>query len=329
MRFHPTFKNKLYTDEIIHLELRSDFTAIQIDRTGNPQYNDGELIYYVPGGETLRFTVRIIARGNFRRMPENCSFPPLFINFKKKEVNNTIFDGQDKLKLVTPCQDEADVIEEYTVCKMYNRVTDLSFRVRLAKILYYDSSIGKKLFESYSYFIEDKDHVAEMNNCYEYIKFMTPFDLDKENYMKLSFFQYIIGNEDSFVVSRKNIVALQPDDSSLSPYAIPFDFDFSGFVYADYSKPKDIPEELMRNRRSYKGICYTNDELEEVFDFFRKLRPELKSVIINQKPLSRKERKYILTYIRYFYNIIGNKSLIKKEFIDICEKKRDYNIIDE
>ena len=176
------------SDEIIHLELRSDFTAIQIDRTGNPQYNDGELIYYVPGGETLRFTVRIIARGNFRRMPENCSFPPLFINFKKKEVNNTIFDGQDKLKLVTPCQDEADVIEEYTVCKMYNRVTDLSFRVRLAKILYYDSSIGKKLFESYSYFIEDKDHVAEMNNCYEYIKFMTPFDLDKENYMKLSFF---------------------------------------------------------------------------------------------------------------------------------------------
>jgi hypothetical protein len=201
--------------------------------------------------------------------------------------------------------------------------------VRLASILFYDTSIGTILFESYSYFIEDKVHVAERNNCSEYIIFMTPFDLDKENYMKLSFFQYMIGNEDWFVVSRKNIVALQPDDSSLSPYAIPFDFDFSGFVNADYSKPQDIPEELMRNRRSYKGLCYTNDELEEVFDFFRKLKPELESVIINQKLLSRKDRKYILTYIRYFYNIIWNKSLIKKEFIDICETGRDYNIIDK
>jgi hypothetical protein len=97
------------SDEIIQLELRSDFTAIQIDRTGNQQYYDGELIYYVPGGETLRFTVRIMARGNFRLMPENCSYPPLFINFKKNEVNNTLFDGQNKLKLVTPCHDEADV----------------------------------------------------------------------------------------------------------------------------------------------------------------------------------------------------------------------------
>ena len=47
---------------------------------------------------------------------------------------------------------------------MYNQVTDLSFKVRLVKILYFDTGRNKPVFEKYSFFIEDKDHVAERNN---------------------------------------------------------------------------------------------------------------------------------------------------------------------
>ncbi len=152
------------SDEIIRMELRSDFSAIQEERTENPEYHDGELIYYTPGAEPVRLSVKVMARGNFRLNPANCNFPPLFVDFKKNEVTGTVFENQNRLKLVTPCQLEEDLIDEYAIYKLYNQVTDLSLKVRLVKILYFDTGIKKKLFEKHSFFIEDKDHAAERNN---------------------------------------------------------------------------------------------------------------------------------------------------------------------
>ncbi len=153
------------SDDVIKMELRTDFSTIEKDRAGNPIYHDGELIYSSPDGETKKLSVQIRARGNFRRNPANCNFPPLFVNFKKSEVKNTIFDNQDRLKLVTPCQGEEDLVEEYTVYKMYNQVTDMSLKVRLVKIQYFDTSLDKKLFEKYSFFLEDGECLLKILRC--------------------------------------------------------------------------------------------------------------------------------------------------------------------
>jgi hypothetical protein len=314
------------SDEIIKIELKSDFTAIQKDRSENPVYHEGELIYYSPGGNVVKLSIKIMARGNFRRDPKHCDFPPLFVNFKKNEVKNTIFENQDKLKLVTHCIFEEDLIEEYLVYKLYNQITDLSFKVRLAKITYFDTALDKKLFEKYSFFLEDKDHVAERNNASEKDKFLTPFDLNQESYKKLSVFQYMIGNKDWFVTSRKNIVIMQPDDTSNAPYAVPYDFDFSGFVNAAYTKPKGVPEDLLSERRVYKGLCYTYDEIQETVKYYQELKPVFKSIIKKQKLISGYTRKQLLYYIDQFYVIIESGELIKQEFMEKCETKRDYNI---
>lgn len=191
------------SEDILRMELRSDFTAIQQNRTQNPQYFDGELTYYTSDNESKKLTVRVMVRGKFRLKPENCIFPPLFVDFKKSEVKKTIFDNQNRLKLVTPCQGEEDVIDEYTVYKLYNRVTELSIRVRLVKILYFDTGSNSILFEKHSFFIEDDDHAAKRNNCSVKDKFMTPFDIDRDSYTKLSVFEYLIGNKDWFVTSGK------------------------------------------------------------------------------------------------------------------------------
>jgi hypothetical protein len=267
-----------------------------------------------------------MVRGNFRRDPKHCDFPPLFVNFKKSDVKNTIFKNQDKLKLVTHCIFEEDLIEEYIVYKLYNQVTDLSFKVRLAKIAYFDTVLNKKLFEKYSFFLEDKDHAAERNNAFEKNKFLTPFNLDQESYKKLSVFQYMIGNKDWFVTSRKNIVIMQPNDTSRAPYAVPYDFDFSGFVNAAYTKPKGVPDSLLSERRVYKGLCYTYNEFQEIVKYYQELRPVFKSIIKKQKLFSASNREQLLYYIDQFYAIIENKELIQQEFLDKCETKRTYNI---
>jgi hypothetical protein len=169
------------SDEILNMELRSNFSAIRIDSVGEPQYFDGELVYYNPDGNHIKFSVKVRIRGNFRRNPDNCNFPPLMVNFKKDEVKNTIFEKQDKLKLVTPCQNEEDVFSEYIVYKMYNLVTDKSMKVRLVKILYFDTGKGKKVFEKHSFFIEEKEGVMERNESFEKNYFISPFNLDREN----------------------------------------------------------------------------------------------------------------------------------------------------
>jgi hypothetical protein len=314
------------SDEVINMELRFDLSAIQDERIEKPEYHDAELIYYTPGGDTKKLLIKLMVRGHFRRNPANCVFPPLSVNFKKNEVQNTIFENQNKLKLVTPCQNEMDVIDEYLIYKMYNQVTDQSMKVRLVKILYFDTSQGKELFEKYSFFIEEKEKVAERNNAIVKDRPITPFDLDRENVKKISVFQYIIGNKDWFYTSRHNIVIMQPKDSTQLSFAVPFDFDFSGFVDASYSNPIVAEGQMLPDRRVYKGLCFTADEFKDVFDFYGKLRPVFESIINNMDLLPKRIRKENINYIDYFYTVIKQPSLIKKEFLNVCETKKLYNI---
>ncbi len=314
------------SDEVLNLELRSNFTEIMADTADDPESHDGKLIYRSPDGKTKKFSVKVRARGDFRRDPEMCSFPPLLLNFKKKEVKNTIFRNQDKLKLVTPCQREEDVVEEYVIYRMYNEVTDMSMKVRLVKIRYFDTYSGKELFERHSFFIEDEDHVAKRNNAFKKNIFHTPFDLDRENFMRMSVFEYLIGNKDWFITSRRNIVIIQPQDTTKAPWVVPYDFDFAALIDASYTRPRIVSEEYLSTRRVYKGLCYTDDEFKRTFDFYRKLKPVFESIIDGQELISKATRRENIRYLERFYSIIEDREQFEKEFLETCETRKMYNL---
>ncbi len=309
------------------MELRADFSAIQNDRDGDPQEHRGVLTYQTPDGQTVKLRVKVTTRGNFRLDPSNCSFPPLLLDFKKEEVENTLFTSQDKLKLVTPCQTEVNIFNEYLIYKMYNQVTDLSMKVRLVNILYFDSGQNKKVFERHSFFIEDKERTAERNDLIAKDRFATPFDIDQDNFKKLSVFQYLIGNKDWFISSRKNIILMQSADSS-SLFAVPYDFDMAGFVDADYSKPAGVPENMLSDKRVYKGVCYSYDELKGVFEFYRELKPQFEYVINGQELVSKTGKKQILQYLNDSYKVLESNELVANKFLNTCETRKDYNLFE-
>lgn len=313
------------SDEILKMELRTDFASIQRGRSDSSEYFSGKLIYGT-GSNTVKLNVKVKARGNFRRNPKNCNFPPLLLNFKKNEVGNTLFRNQDKIKLVTPCQNEEDVIQEYLIYKLYNLVTDLSLNVRLVKIEYFDTGSEKMLFTRYSFFIEDIDNVADRANSRQVKMFMTPFNFDRDNYIKMTLFQYMVGNIDWYVTTGHNIAIMQPADSSDLPSAVPYDFDFSQFVDAHYSKPKGVLDEDLKTRRVFRGICFTDAEFEMAFDFYNALKPSFTELIKKKKFISQYTRTVCLEHIEYFFNVINNKELVKSEILDICETKKLYNL---
>ncbi|MFH0841221.1 MAG: hypothetical protein V1903_01240 [Bacteroidota bacterium] len=307
------------SEGIIRIELRSDFSAIEEERTGTPVYHDGELTYRQKGGKPVTIPVRVMARGNFRLNPANCSFSPLLLDFKKGDVKNTLFENQNKLKLVTPCQTEEDVIDEYTIYKMYNQVTDRSLKVRLANISYIDEGTHKKLFEKYSFFLEDKDQAAERNNAVIKKDTVNHWELNREGYLKLALFQYIIGNMDWHVTLGKNLEVMKQKDLSGELFAVPYDFDFSAFVNAEYTNRQGVPVDILVERRRYLGSCFTAEELGEVFDFYRELRPLFTSIIREQKLITLEDRKGILDFVDKFYSIIDNRDLVAEEFMSGCE----------
>ena len=104
-------------------------------------YFPGQWSYTDAGGETQRLEVSIRIRGNFRR--NYCELPPLRLNFKKSQVEGTLFDGQDKLKLVSPCrhglESQQDLLLEYMAYRIFEILTDYSFGARLIRLSYVDS----------------------------------------------------------------------------------------------------------------------------------------------------------------------------------------------
>lgn len=313
------------SDEVIRMELRSDFFNIKNDYTENSEYQDAELKYIAPDKQPVTLNVKIMTRGHFRRNPDNCSFPPLYINFKKSEVKNTIFENQDKLKLVTPCQGEDDLVEEYLIYKLYNRVTDMSLRVRLVKVLYYDTSSGKKLFERYSFFVENPEQAATRNNARISEKKLTPFDLDIGNYNKMTIFQYLIGNVDWNIEMRRNVILMQPDDTAKVPFAVPYDFDFSAFVSAHYTLPRGTAEDIVGERRRYIGLCFPYVQLISVFDLYNKLRPTFETIIEKQKTIPASDRNHLLKFLNDFYTVINDEDVATIVFQKSCQTRDPKN----
>ena len=105
--------------------------------------------------------VNIRARGKSRL--RLCKFPPLRLNFKDTDTSGTVFEGEEKLKLVTHCRKgdrfSKNVLKEYVAYRIFNLLSDNSFRVRLVHITYIDSdrNIDKNKTDNYGFLIEPVD----------------------------------------------------------------------------------------------------------------------------------------------------------------------------
>src|SRR5215813_13488305 len=82
-------------------------------------------------GLTVKDSVVLEVRGHFRR--DYCYFPPIRVLFKNNPYS--VMKPLGTLKLVSQCKtfstDKQYVLKEFIIYKIYNLLTDMSFRVRL------------------------------------------------------------------------------------------------------------------------------------------------------------------------------------------------------
>jgi len=85
-------------------------------------------------------------------------------------MDGTVFEGQDKLKLVTPCHDSRGsyqeyVLKEYLVYKTLGILTPVANRVRLVEITYEDIEDDYDTRTTIAFLIESAEQMAARNGA--------------------------------------------------------------------------------------------------------------------------------------------------------------------
>lgn len=277
------------------------------------------LTYISPADTNVSLPLALVVRGNFRRDAANCIFPPLYINFPKKTVKGTLFAKQNKLKLVTHCRDDEYVVREFLIYKLYNLLTDLSFKARLAQVTYLDS-LGKRKPETHwGMLLEDEDDISNRNGISVYKNRLKAAYVDTTNMATVAVFEYMIGNTDWSVVFRHNI-KMVVDSTKPRPMAIPYDFDHAGLVDTRYAKPAEQLNIETVRERLYRGPAYPMKILNQVFARFKALKPAFYALYQNDKRLSASYIRDTIYYLDDFYKIIDNPDKARAVFLSDLDR---------
>ena len=300
--------------DILRIQIEANMKALLKDRGVNPIYHWGKLSYTEGVGDTITLPIKVKVRGNFRRLPTNCNFPPLLIDFSKKKGVNTLFDYQDKLKLVTKCQRDDYVFQEYLVYEAYNIITDLSFKARLVEVTYIDSLGKRKPETAHAFFIENEARLAKRLAAKIHPTKNIAMSLsDSVQMATVAMFEYMIGNNDWSVSALHNIKLMTKTGRLFLP--IPYDFDHSGIVEANYALPPPQLEIASVRERLYRGLNYSPAVFKEVFDKFNAVKPQIYALYEGNPKLNSFYIKRTLRYLDDFYDAINDPKAIKRYFV--------------
>jgi hypothetical protein len=321
----PQAPSELFTsDAPLHFVLAADFDQLSNDRSQDVEDRPAQILIMGPDGKPVEIPSQVRTRGNFRLQRRTCTDPPLRLNLPETRPQGTILDGQDKLKLVTHCRDrdlyEQNVLEEYLVYRIYNQLTDLSFRVQLAEITYLDASGKNDPIQRMGFLIEDDGAMAaRLGGRMIEAPVANPDDFVRDQLGLMYLFQFMVGNVDWGTGSSHNSKILFKDREY---FPIPYDFDWAGLVDAPYAGPNQMTARFHDSvrERVYWGACLSGLDHEALFDRFRAEREGILELVRTQPGLSERNRDSAVRYLEDFYSIIDDPRTAERVILNACRK---------
>jgi hypothetical protein len=316
---NPTSPPDLFdADSVLSITLSGDMRSLLNDRKDAVQYHPVLLSYTDKEKGEISIRLKARTRGHFRRLAGNCTYPPLLLNFPKKQAQSSIFSNQAKLKLVCPCSGEQYVIREYLVYKLFNLITPKSYRARLTRVILKDS-VRKKETSFYGMLLEQDEQMAERNHSVLIAKQQIRGEnTDTASFLKMALFQYMIGNTDWSVPYFHNTVLIAKDSFSI-PSVVPYDFDHSGLVDAPYARPAEELSLTSVRERRFRGYCISDiTAFQHAIDTFNMLKKDIYNLYINCPLIDSKYLATTLKFFEQFYNTINNPKKLRAAFSYPC-----------
>lgn len=314
----------LFTEEY-PLDIALSFDLTKYLRTKpKKEYLDARITFNSGKRDSVTRNIKLRTRGEFRNL--NCSFAPIELNFKNVDFGYSDLNKISKIKVVPQCSNGSEyenyLLREYLIYKMYNILTDTSFRVRLLTINYIDTHKKRRPIKQYGFFIEPIEMLAARTNSIQIIskalnqKSIFPYIMDR-----VAIFNYMIGNYDWAVPNQHNIKVLKPlvvDPSNLG-IAIPYDFDWSGLVNASYAVPAENAGISSVRTRLFTGICRTSETYVKDLEIFLEKKEEIYRLVNEFSYLNQNSREDIIGYLDGFYNMLVGRKVIISELTNSCK----------
>ena len=300
----------------------ADFGKLGKERGTKKDTLPGTLTVVGPAGDSVAFKVQVYTRGHYRL--KICQYPPLKIVFDREQVAGTVFANQKGLKLVGQCRSGNPygdyLLEEHLIYRAYNRLTDMSFRTRLARVTYVDANPKHKPETRYAFFLEDDEKLARRNHTRVYPSGVNQGETDADQMALFAVFEYMIGNTDWAVSALHNVVVLR--DSGGAYYPVPYDFDWSGVIWPPYAVPDPSLNLLNVRMRTFRNSqCYIPQILARLFPRFNAQKDSIYALYRDQEGLEPKRVKQALDYYDDFYHTINDAGATRREFINGCARR--------
>ncbi len=308
------------SDDIMDITVKFDITEYM--RKRNDDYMDAVITFYYDVDDSVSYDIRLKPRGERRR--QVCAFPPIRLNFKNTNTVYEDIDSMKNIKMVTHCNTPAIydeyLLKEYLIYKMYNLVTDYSFRVRLLRVKYIDTGKRARFYSKYGFLIEPIDLLEQRMNVMELENIPLRYNnMISDMLDRMVIFQYMIGNTDWQLVTYHNIKIVKKIDQQKG-IPIPYDFDYSGFVDATYAIPHELfPIDDVRER-FFMGACRPDTVYKRIIQEFLDNKDNFYAVKDNCELLGERTSKYVNDYLDGFFNLCEKDRIINMFKLE-CEDK--------
>ena len=303
------------SDAPIHATIQGPISTLVSNRAETPR--PGTMIV-----DGVTYPVTLSTRGITRKTKDVCDFPPLRVELTAPAPHGSLFEHQHRLKLVTHCQRSPDfqqkVLLEYSAYRLYNLMTPMSFRARLANIDYVDAN-GRPYISRVGFFLEDFDDVARRNGMTTaHMGSQVPLQLIEPNSAaRFAVFEYMISNYDwsmragpagTECCHNGRLMSAAPGQPLT---VVPYDFDYSGLVDAPYSiQPEGIPIDSVR-QRNYRGYCAHLSQARAFAAQVASRRAEFLGVFATIPGLSPREQGKAAAYLQGFFADVDSGKIFR------------------
>lgn len=313
------------SNDVLDLTLAVPLRTLIVRKARRPDLD--ATLSYSANGKTVTLDAEVTTRGHSRL--QVCNFPPLKLNLKRKQVPDTLFADQNKLKLVTRCKDseryEQYLQLEYLIYRLYEQVTPLGFRVRPVLMHYVDTDRKDRTESAPGFLLENIKGVADRAGM-EVVErpSIGLAELDPEQVTVMSVFQYMIGNTDWSTLQPDpdddcchNVSMLGPRDGDGGLVGVPYDFDQAGLIDAIYALPDERLGIRSVRERLYRGFCSGNDALERVVARFNAARARIEALFATPALLD-DYRSQATEYLARSYEILNDPDQRRSEIVGRC-----------
>jgi len=326
----PTFEDtiavyeELFNNENpLHLTLKFDLKTFRKTKLKGT-YQPAEMTCHVNENFQVTHPVRIKARGEFRR--DVCTLPPFWVNIRYSGIEaDSLRDLEvNRMKMVIRCKSSSVykhyILREYLIYKIYNIITPYSYRARLVKLKFIDTSKDDNVIEDWAFLIEPSDLMTtRLNSVMFKNDKLSIRSVNQEVMTLLAMFQYMIGNGDFSVTGRHNIklIAVKPPGPS-GVLPITYDFDYTGLVDAIYAIPGETLGITSVTERYYLGPCRPDEAQMEAIQKIASHKDQIIDYIMGFEYLDERERKKMVDYLESYFLEAEDEKFISDYITPTC-----------